>query len=58
MTAVSEPLCYSDRGLTAADYETYNLQYVTTLAKRFHSQGYHIYLDYHFSDCMLLFLTF
>ena len=27
-------------------YETYNLQYVMALAKRFYSQGYHIYLDY------------
>ena len=27
-------------------YETYNLKYVMALAKRFHSKGYHIYLDY------------
>ena len=27
-------------------YETYNLQYVMALAKRFHSKGYRIYLDY------------
>ncbi|KAK5175833.1 uncharacterized protein LTR77_000973 [Saxophila tyrrhenica] len=31
-------------------YETYNLKYVKALAKRFYKQGYHIYLDYHFSD--------
>ena len=27
-------------------YETYNLKYVMALAKRFHSKGYRIYLDY------------
>ena len=27
-------------------YETYNLEYVMALAKRFHSKGYRIYLDY------------
>ena len=32
--------------LISADYETYNLKYVLALAKRFHSQGYRIYLDY------------
>ena len=32
------------------DYETYDLDYVTTVAKRFHKKGYKIYLDYHFSD--------
>ncbi|USW53574.1 Putative glycosyl hydrolase family 53, glycoside hydrolase superfamily [Septoria linicola] len=31
-------------------YETYNLEYVLGLAKRFHKKGYKIYLDYHFSD--------
>lgn len=37
-------------------YETYNLQYVMALAKRFYSQGYHIYLDYRkrpYSDIVL-----
>lgn len=28
------------------DYETYDLEYVTTLAKRFYAKGYKIYLDY------------
>lgn len=27
-------------------YETYNLKYVMALAKRFYSEGYHIYIDY------------
>nr|OQO16146.1 hypothetical protein B0A51_14614 [Rachicladosporium sp. CCFEE 5018] len=31
-------------------YETYNLDYVTTVAQRFSKKGYKIYLDYHFSD--------
>lgn len=31
-------------------YETYNLKYVMALAKRFHSKGYHIYLDYRESN--------
>ncbi|EME83168.1 glycoside hydrolase family 53 protein [Pseudocercospora fijiensis CIRAD86] len=29
---------------------TYDLDYITTVAKRFHEKGYKIYLDYHFSD--------
>ena len=38
------------RSLTnAADYETYNLAYVKSLASRFANAWYHIYLDYHFS---------
>src|ERR1700761_7439483 len=31
-------------------YETYNLEYVMALAKRFYSQGFHIYLDYRESN--------
>ena len=27
-------------------YETYNIEYVMALAKRFSKKGYHIYLDY------------
>lgn len=36
--------------LTSLDYETYDLDYVTTVAKRFYDKGFKIYLDYHFSD--------
>ena len=32
--------------LMQADYETYDLDYVLTLAKRFYAKGYRIYLDY------------
>ena len=35
-----------ERYLTSPDYETYNLKYVLALAKRFHTKGYRIYLDY------------
>ncbi|KAF2215715.1 glycoside hydrolase family 53 protein [Cercospora zeae-maydis SCOH1-5] len=31
-------------------YQSYDLEYVLSLAKRFQSKGYKIYLDYHFSD--------
>lgn len=31
-------------------YETYNVNYTLTLAKRFYDKGYKIYLDYHFSN--------
>ncbi|KAF2163656.1 glycoside hydrolase family 53 protein [Zasmidium cellare ATCC 36951] len=31
-------------------YETYELNYTLTQAKRFHKKAYKIYLDYHFSD--------
>ncbi|PPJ58161.1 hypothetical protein CBER1_02627 [Cercospora berteroae] len=31
-------------------YQSYDLEYVLSIAKRFHKKGYKIYLDYHFSD--------
>ncbi|KAK3681898.1 hypothetical protein LTR37_020767, partial [Vermiconidia calcicola] len=31
-------------------YQSYDLEYVLALAKRFNDKGHHIYLDYHFSD--------
>lgn len=36
------------------DYQSYDLEYVLTLAKRFYGQGYKIYLDYRKSGVMLL----
>lgn len=32
--------------LTGEDYETYDLDYVLALSKRFSEKGYKIYLDY------------
>lgn len=37
---------YTSLLLTGVDYETYNLDYVLTLAERFYVKGYKIYLDY------------
>jgi hypothetical protein len=31
--------------ISITDYETYNLDYVLSLAKRFYAKGYNIYLD-------------
>lgn len=48
----SSPHTCTMKLLTRIDgyYETYNVNYTLTLAKRFYDKGYKIYLDYHFSN--------